>query len=132
MKKGEIVRVISDILSKRDEILFAYIFGSFIVQEDYKDIDIGIYLKNFEDIDPLKYELSLERELEDKVKIPFDVRVINNAPLGFIYNVIKEKIIVLDRDDDFRADFESIILREYFDYKHLIMEYLKELKNAPI
>ncbi|MGC8814405.1 MAG: hypothetical protein ACP5QL_08385 [Dictyoglomus sp.] len=46
--------------------------------------------------------------------------------------MLSNKIVIIDRDIDLRADFESLTFRKYFDYKHLIEEYLKEIKNAPI
>ena len=60
-----------------------------------------------------------------------DVRVINDAPLGFVYNVLTKKILLFDRDGKL-ACFESLVLREYFDFRHLLEEYLGEVKSAPV
>ncbi|ACI19703.1 nucleotidyltransferase domain-containing protein [Dictyoglomus thermophilum] len=132
--KKEIIEKIKNILIQEEYIVFAYIFGSFAYSDRFNDIDIAIYIKDSpkdkESI--LKLELELERKVEDKINIPTDVRLINNAPLGFVYNVLSNKIVIIDRDIDLRADFESLIFRKYFDYKHLIEEYLREIKNAPI
>ncbi len=132
--KKEIIEKIKNILIQEEYIVFAYIFGSFAYSDRFNDIDIAIYIKDSpkdkESI--LKLELELERKVEDKINIPTDVRLINNAPLGFGYNVLSNKIVIIDRDIDLRADFESLIFRKYFDYKHLIEEYLREIKNAPI
>lgn len=130
--KEKIIRLIKEELEKREDILFAYIFGSFVSCENFRDIDIAIYLSSFEKDKVLGIEFQLEKTLEDKIHIPFDVRIINEVPLGFAYNVIKDKIVVVDRDSSFRADFESLIFRKYFDYQFLIKEYLKEVKNAQI
>ncbi|ACI19832.1 type VII toxin-antitoxin system MntA family adenylyltransferase antitoxin [Dictyoglomus thermophilum] len=130
--KEKIIEIIKEELEKRENILFAYIFGSFVDSEKYNDIDIAIYVSDFNREKVLDMEFELERILEDKLKIPFDVRIINEAPLGFVYNVLKNKIIVLDRDSLLRSDFESLIFRKYFDYQHLIDEYLREIKNASI
>lgn len=130
--KEKIIEIIREELEKRENILFAYIFGSFVDSEKYNDIDIAIYVSNFNREKVLDMEFELERILEDKLNISFDVRIINEAPLGFVYNVLKNKIIVLDRDSLLRSDFESLIFRKYFDYQHLIDEYLREIKNASI
>lgn len=132
IEKAQIVNAIQHILEEKREILFAYIFGSFVDRETYRDIDVALYLKDPQGIDTLWFELALEEELERKVRLPFDVRVINDAPLGFVYHVLAQKILVLDRDTELRARFESLVLRKYFDFRHLLQEYLREVKNAPV
>ena len=44
----------------------------------------------------------------------------------------QDKIVVLDRDSLLRSDFESLVFRKYFDYKHLIDEYLMGIRSAPL
>ncbi len=130
--REKIIEEIKSELVKKENILFAYIFGSFVNSNNYKDIDIGIYISDFDMDKALDLEFELERILEDKIQKSFDVRVINKAPLGFIYNILKGKIVIIERDSLLRSDFESLIFRKYFDYQHLIDEYLKEIKNAPL
>ncbi|MGC8778813.1 MAG: type VII toxin-antitoxin system MntA family adenylyltransferase antitoxin [Candidatus Caldatribacteriaceae bacterium] len=131
-RKREIIEGIKHVLAQEKELLFAYIFGSFVGEESYQDIDVAVYLKDPQKVDVLRLELSLEEELEKIFHVPFDVRVINNAPLGFVYNVLTRKVLVLDRDIVCRAAFESRIFREYFDFQYLLAEYLKGVKNAPV
>ena len=77
------------VLKRRNEIEFAYLHGSFL-EGDFRDIDLAIYLNKLKTKkDALEYELALERELENIVNIPVDVRVLNNAPLSFRFNTIK-------------------------------------------
>jgi len=84
--KDKIQRMIVDILKERKEITFAYLHGSF-VKDGFRDIDIAIYLNEAMDKkNILKYELFLERVLEDELSLPVDVRVLNNAPLSFRFN----------------------------------------------
>ncbi|WP_051276629.1 nucleotidyltransferase domain-containing protein [Desulfovirgula thermocuniculi] len=70
------------LLAKRREIIFAYLFGSFIAEPFFRDIDIGIYLQ--EDVVPrekaLDYELSLGAELEQEIRYPVDVKVLKLRP----------------------------------------------------
>lgn len=132
IEKVQIVDAIRHTLEAKKEILFAYIFGSFVDRETYRDIDVALYLENPKGVDTLRFELALEEELEKKLHTPFDIRVINDAPLGFVYHVLAQKILVLDRDMDRRAGFESLVWREYFDFRHLLQEYLEEIKNAPV
>lgn len=131
-EKKALVDRISGILETRKYILFAYIFGSFVSGDSYKDIDVGLFVDDKKSISSLKIELEIENELEDAIHVPCDVRIINNAPLSFVYNILKEKIVILDRDNSLRADFEGIIYKKYFDFQHLRREYLREIINAPV
>ena len=64
--------------------------------------------------------------------MPVDVRILNKAPISFVYHVIKDGIIVVDKNSDLRADFEGLTCKKYFDFRHLRIEYLKEVANAPV
>lgn len=80
----------------------------------------------------MRLELEIEAEVEDAIRIPIDVRIINNAPLSFIYNILKNNIVVVDKDRSLRTDFEGVICKKYFDFQYLRREYLREIINAPV
>lgn len=131
-KKEVIIRKISDILRAKEHILFAYIFGSFSLEDTFKDIDIGIFITDIKVKSPLRLELEMEVDLEDAIHIPVDIRIINDAPLTFIYNILKSGIVIVDKNKSLRGDFEGLIYKKYFDFQHLRREYLREIMNAPI
>ncbi|MEJ2697348.1 MAG: nucleotidyltransferase domain-containing protein [Candidatus Sulfobium sp.] len=131
-EKAIVLREISDALNEKDYILFAYVFGSFVSDERFGDIDAGIFVRLEERRSPLKLELRVEEELADRLRMPVDVRVINNAPLSFLYNILRRQVVVVDRDRTARADFEGLIYKKYFDFQHLRKEYLREMVNAPL
>lgn len=107
------------------EIVFAYVHGSFAKDGPFRDIDIAVYLKEPPD-SALEYELALEAALIQSAPYPVDVRVLNNAPLSFRYQVIKEGRILFVRDDDARSDFQESTLSRYFDFAPFRSLYLKE------
>lgn len=123
---------VSDILKAKQNILFAYIFGSFISGDSFKDIDVGIFISGEKLKSPLNLELQMEGELEDAIHLPVDVRIINKAPLSFIYNILKGGKVILDNNRSLRADFEGLVYKKYFDFQHLTREYLREIINAPV
>lgn len=117
--------------SRYPEIAAVYIFGSFVDADRFSDVDIAILLRN--DIaDPLSFELELETQLEKRIHYSVDIRILNSAPTSFAAAVVRTGIVVIDRAPDFRADFSSLLLRKYFDFKHFREEYLKEVAHAPI
>ncbi|MCG2738461.1 MAG: nucleotidyltransferase domain-containing protein [Candidatus Methanoperedenaceae archaeon] len=129
MEKEKIKEIITDILKKKGEILFSYIHGSFL-ENDFRDIDIAVYLEDTKRF--LKYELNLEREIEDVVGFPVDVRVLNQSPLSFRFNVIKNGILLFSNDENIRCDFESLGIVEYHDFDYQMKNYRKEAMGLEI
>jgi len=46
MDKGHLLQIIQEILRADGRTVFAYAFGSFITEETFRDIDIGIFIRN--------------------------------------------------------------------------------------
>ena len=132
VEKEKVIKIISSHLSNRHEkIIIAYLYGSFVKEKSFSDIDLAIYNRT-NIAKPLEFELMMENELERRVKVPMDVRVINSAPLSFCQKVIHEGRLIIDKNPNFRADFEGKILKKYFDFAIFHQRYLAELQNAPI
>ena len=131
-QKEKLIVKISSILTRHhEEVVVAYLFGSFVKSESFSDIDTGLIMRSEPD-QPLNFELTLENQLEKIVKYPVDVRILNKAPLAFSQNVFRTGRVILDRDPNFRADFQGKILKEYFDFAPFRRRYLQEVTNAPI
>ena len=131
-EKEKVIQIISSHLFQQyDEILAVYIFGSFISERHFSDIDIGII--NAMDLSkPLDFELKLENRLEKLIKYPIDVRILNRAPISFIQNVFRAGRVIIDKNPNMRADFEGRILKQYFDFSPFRQKYLQEVTNAPV
>lgn len=82
--------------------------------------------------EPLPFELKLERDLEKLVRIPVDVRILNQAPQPFQYNVIREGKMLLDRDPNMRAAFEGNVVKQYLDFSRFRRRSLREMAVAEI
>ena len=55
-------KIIRGELKKHREILFAYLHGSFVKKDTFRDIDVAIYLEKMP-VSILEYELEMETEL---------------------------------------------------------------------
>ena len=135
ISKSQKVRIADNISSYLEEnlegITTAYLFGSFVTDAPFSDIDLGVLIKN-DLVKAIFFEFELENGLEKIFKYTVDVRILNRAPLSFCQNVIRRGKVILDRDPNLRADFEGNILKQYFDYSRFRKQYLKEAVNAPI
>lgn len=106
-------------INRRYKIKFAYIFGSQATGKatENSDIDIAIYFQ--EEYPPME-EVFIRGDIIEDGKAFFkkdvDIVSLNNASLLLKYEIIHDGIVL--KDDDDRADFESLSLREYFDFKY--------------
>lgn len=72
MQSLKISTIIKEELKDKEEIIAVYIFGSYLYNPDYEDIDVGILLK--ESFNPghlyeIKLQKSLEKAITEKKKI---------------------------------------------------------------
>lgn len=113
----EIIETLRIALQNREEIIFAYLYGSFAEGLPFRDIDIAVYVK--EEIvsreEAFDYGLELSSLIEAETKIgPLDIRVINYAPAGLKYYVTKG-CMLFSKDDEKRYDFIEETWKRYFD-----------------
>lgn len=126
-KKKAIQTKITDYLSKQQDIMFAYLFGSFVDQDKYRDIDIGIYLDPSPDLIRLG---SLQAALDKLLKgTKADLVLLNGVPqekptLGF--QVINRGKLLLNKNRSLQNDFKNRTVDHYFDTAYL----RKEMKQA--
>ncbi|AIG98391.1 Nucleotidyltransferase domain protein [Archaeoglobus fulgidus DSM 8774] len=123
IQKREIINELTRLLKEREEIVFAYLHGSFLTH-DFRDIDVAIYLKEDEDV---LYEVELGVELEKILGYPVDVRVLNSAPLTFRFKVIKDGLLLFSRDEKIRSNFEALTISEYHDFSYFRKRYRREV-----
>jgi predicted nucleotidyltransferase len=107
------------------------VHGSFISHDQFRDIDVAIYLKS-NPVELLPAELDLETDLYNLIKYPVDVRILNSAPLSFRYNVIKDGRRLAVINDDARCDFEETTVSNYFDFAPYRKMYLQEALNRGV
>jgi len=87
-EREELLERLREELCNRDEVKLAVVFGSFLKDYPFRDIDVAVYVTG--NIDPLDYKLRLEEELERKIGYPIDVTILNEAPPWFARKVLKE------------------------------------------
>lgn len=125
LDEGERIKALDAIKSliyKRDEILFAYVHGSFL-EGRFRDLDLAVYLDRENGI---SYSLELESAIEETLDYPVDLRVLNNAPLAFKFRVMEKGLLLFSRDDMLLCDFECLTMAEYHDFRHHLDIYRRE------
>jgi predicted nucleotidyltransferase len=124
-ERNNLMEHLAGILSKRGEIVFAYVFGSFSEGLPFHDIDVGIYLTAITEEQATQYSLDLGQILSSRLRIPVDVRLLNFAPISFLYHVIRGKR-VFERDEKTSSQVVEQTIQKYLDLKPLIRRGIKE------
>ena len=118
-----------DILIEYENIIFAYIFGSYAQSTIRKnsDIDIAIYLNKDIDIDTY---LGAKMNLSETLKREVDLIILNNATPLLKYEIYKNSILLFNRDKTLENKYKVKTLFEYNDIKrYLDLSYDKAIKR---
>lgn len=125
LSRAEIVRILKENLQQRDEIVFAYVFGSSLESDRFRDIDVGVFLAPAAYKPDTSIDLELSSRLEKELGCAVDVILMNRAPDHLIHQISKGELF-LDRDVDLRVEFITSSWKRYFDLQPKRREYLKE------
>lgn len=127
--KNPIIQSIKKPLSEHKNIIFAYLLGSFIEENHFRDIDVAVFLNP--DSFP-KYNFIFEADLAENLmsnlseRYPIDVRTLNSSSLGFKYQAIQGRLI-MDNDPEARCQVIEYILSRYLDLKPILKHHTREL-----
>ena len=130
MKNLNTENIINDVfeyLANRDDIVFAYLFGSYAEgkQTHLSDIDIAVYMKY--DKQAFDQKLGI---LNDLTKIleteEIDLVILNKAPISLLRKILANKIILIDKDPHVRHAFESLNMRKGFDFSFFENQILEQ------
>jgi len=131
--KEKIISTVTSILSKQDDIVFVYLFGSFFTpyfRPGESDLDVGIYFKNNPSIyrvHDLQYVL--QKELKDFKKV--DIAQIQLRNLILNHEIFKKGKIIINKDPDFHKRFKLSQWSQYIDFK-ISRRRLEESLTNPI
>lgn len=124
-ERQKILRLLICELVKQKDIVFAYVYGSFLDSLPCHDIDIGVYLDDTIQTSTINRSLELTAILNQRLTLPVDVRIINHAPVAFIYSVLRGQLL-FERDANVRVWVTADAVRRYLDIKPLYHRAMKE------
>ena len=136
--KKEVFNKLKNFLSDREEIDFAYLFGSFVKLDHYHDIDIAVYLeKNFNPDDykkfPYGYESNLIADISALLRTDkIDLVIFNKAGILIQQRIINSGMLLFERNRYKRINYENYIRSLYIDaesLRRIKMFYLKRYLN---
>ena len=114
------------VLAAHPQVLFAYLFGGLArgTSSPSSDIDVAVFIDDRSDLTVKKLDL-LSDLIDNLGTDEIDLVLLNTAPLPLKARVIRNNEILVDRKPYLRHTFESLVLREYFDFSVLEEAILK-------
>ena len=115
---------IKKFLSTQDNVVFAYIFGSYIKDGSRpRDLDLAVYLKQPGKFSFADFIFSVSQVAGmDNV----DVIVLNDASILLQFEIIQTGKLVFSRDERERIKYETKISSLYYDRKYYYDRHVKE------
>jgi predicted nucleotidyltransferase len=109
------------------DLVCAYLFGSTARGADlpHSDLDLAVLLS--EDPPPTLEGLHTQfaDALAEAISRPVDLVILNRAPVDLIHRVLRDSVLLLDRDPSARIRFEVKARNDYFD----LLPYLERYRN---
>jgi len=108
-------KTIKEVVQDNIRVIFAYLYGSVVDSENFKDIDVALYTTQG-GADSLLLEADIQTKLSERSGLApdfFDVRVINNAPVDFAITILTKGKLLFSCDEDVRSDYIERIASTY-------------------
>lgn len=123
----DIIEKCRNILMEYEDIIFAYIFGSYVHGKTRanSDVDIAIYLNK--KINTETY-LKIKADLSKIFKKEIDLIILNDAVPLLKYQIYKNNILLFTRNKTMESNYKVKTLFEYNDMKkYLDLSYNKTI-----
>lgn len=128
----EIIEKITKYFSRKPQVVAVYLYGSFARGEAKKDsdIDLGVVLVEKEDYRPFEIpQVVFSQDLSELLNKEVEVQDLSACSLEFSHRVLSEGKLIFCLDHAKRIDFETMIIRKYFDLKPYFEEYYHYLSQ---
>lgn len=125
----KIKEIILPYFQQNENIISAYLFGSYAKekQNQKSDIDIAVF------IDPVKYDyidkLELMAAIAHHFKLETDVVILNFASPLLAHQIRKHGILIFDKNPEIRKQIEIKHRKMYSDFLHLHKIYAGGLEK---
>lgn len=107
-----------DVLEQDSNVVFAYMFGGLArgKVKPLSDVDIAVYLNSIENLPQYKLDL-FDRLTNALGTCEVDLVVLNKASISLVGRILAGKQVIVDKEPYRRHIYESVTLREFFDFR---------------
>ncbi len=131
--KSTIQNAVVQLLEPINEITLAFLFGSVVTRDSFRDIDIAVQLvRDFPRTEYLNFQLDLQLELQKVLKNEVDLIILNQAPPLLRYKVLKTGTLIIEKDRTAFRDFFKSTIYEYFDFLPVFNLYREKMRRRSL
>jgi predicted nucleotidyltransferase len=125
MKRADVERLRDACQSAPADVLAAYLYGSRArgTASPESDVDLGVLLKAPPAATLSNVARDFEATVERALGLAVEVVVVNTAPADLVHRMLRDGLILLDRDRAARLRFEVQSRNEYFDLEPVRRRY---------
>jgi predicted nucleotidyltransferase len=121
-------------LAASEDVLCAYLFGSTARGEAgaRSDLDVAVLLT---DEPPPTLEglgSDLADDLTEVTGKPVDLVILNRAPADLVHRILRDGVLILERDAEARIRFEMTSRNEYFDLLPHLQRYRRHNQETAV
>ena len=130
---GEVaLKKISNYFTNRNDIIAVYLFGSTAKGKERKtsDLDLAVLFEEGLDLyQRFQAKLQMANDLEDHLKTKIDLVDLRSADLFFIHQIMRNKMLLYERDTYGRVSFEVDYRKRYFDHMPILELYHRQSRK---
>ena len=129
----ELLKKLNNYFQSRQDVSFAYLFGSIVSGNIHSesDIDIGIYF--VPKTNELEYESNAEYENEDSIWLDLekitgkktDMVVLNRVPSTLVYSVLQNGQKIFARNEDLLSRLYLSTSLSAEDFRYFVSDFIK-------
>ena len=110
----DMLTCLKEALAAREEVIWAYLFGSRARGRagPKSDWDVAVWFRPMEVLARLNLRMDLRSGLTDTLGTPVDVVDLNEANLLLCHEVLRKRIVLVDKDPAARAFWELKVMGE--------------------
>ena len=113
--RQRIAESVRSLLAPSEDIVFAYIYGSFARGEPVRDLDVALYTT--EDKDFL-FAIDVAALLRRATDFEVDVTVMHHAPVALQFTILRDGLLLFSKDEALRTALIEKVSRQYREYIH--------------
>lgn len=126
------IQCLKEILNNQSSVVFAYLFGSRVkgYANEKRDWDIAVYFSEPTENLGLWPAFELEAKLSRAIASTVQITTLNShvSPV-FGFKIVSEGILLTDKNEDMRMDFENGVLRCYYDWQYFLKRQILAEKS---
>jgi uncharacterized protein len=124
--RDRLAQEIAQVFAARNEDAAAvYLFGSVARREDRPDSDVDVAVLYGKPVEPglAGLKLALAGDLEARLGRRVDLVVLDKQSPDFVHRILRDGVLVIERNRSARIRFEVAARNEYFDVLPRLREY---------